>query len=154
MVPVRVQSLYSMASSSAHDYFCQEAISFSLLCVLMQNHGRDVTRSSHTSRLSPGSIRDLLIKNWFWHPYSVFFLTFGKRGVWGLIWAFVLVTRALLTIKLCEECGSSPCVRVFLFPWGHVVFMTIYGPCDVTFVTWPKCAILIGRDNFCCALIG
>ena len=33
-------------------------------------------------------------------------------------------------------------------PWPYM------GICDVNGVTWPKCAILIGRDNFCCALIG
>ena len=27
---------------------------------------------------------------------------------------------ALLSIKLCEECGSNPCVCVFFIPWGHV----------------------------------
>ena len=32
--------------------------------------------------------------------------------------------------------------------------MTIYGHCDVKLVTWSKCSILIGRENFCCALIG
>ena len=50
MVKVRVQPLHSMASSIAHDFFRQEAITLHLLCVL--NHqGRDVTRTSHTSRL-------------------------------------------------------------------------------------------------------
>ena len=34
------------------------------------------------------------------------------------------------------------------------ISMTIYGHCDVNWVTWPVCAILIGRENFCCALIG
>ena len=28
------------------------------------------------------------------------------------------------------------------------------GICDVIGVTWSKCSILIGRQNFCCALIG
>ena len=30
--------------------------------------------------------------------------------------------QALLSIKLCKECGSNPCVRVFILPWGHVGF--------------------------------
>ena len=25
-------------------------------------------------------------------------------------------------LKLCEKCGFNRCVRVFLIPWGHVVF--------------------------------
>ena len=36
-----------------------------------------------------------------------------------------LVIQALLSrlsLKLCEKCGSNPCVRVFLTPWGHVNF--------------------------------
>ena len=29
--------------------------------------------------------------------------------------------QALLTrLKLCEQCGSNSCVRVFFIPWGHV----------------------------------
>ena len=34
MVQVRDQPLYSMASSIAHDHFCQETFSLPLLCVL------------------------------------------------------------------------------------------------------------------------
>ena len=32
--------------------------------------------------------------------------------------------------------------------------MPKYGHCDVNLVTWAVCLILIGRKNFCCALIG
>ena len=35
MVKVGVQSLYSMASSTSHDFFCQEANTLHLLCVLI-----------------------------------------------------------------------------------------------------------------------
>ena len=38
--------------------------------------------------------------------------------------------------------------------WGHVIFMPIFGSFDVTLVTWAVCLILIGRENFCCAVIG
>ena len=38
--------------------------------------------------------------------------------------------------------------------WGHVIFMPKYGHCDVNQVTWALCLILIGRENFCCAVIG
>ena len=100
----------------------------------------------------------------------------GMRGTWGVVWRSAHVPtipftrlrranawtpsahasnyQALLSIKLCKECGFNSCVRVFFIPMGHVNFMTIYGQCDVTIVTWVKCAILIGRDRSCCALIG
>ena len=58
MVTVRVQSLHAMASHIPHDSFLQEAISilplFSILKKICINPGRDVTRTSHTSRLYPG----------------------------------------------------------------------------------------------------
>ena len=38
--------------------------------------------------------------------------------------------------------------------WGHVTFVPIFGSFDVTLVTWAVCLILIGRENFCCAVIG
>ena len=38
--------------------------------------------------------------------------------------------------------------------WGHVTFMPIFGSFDVIEVTWAVCLILIGRENFCCAVIG
>ena len=55
------------------------------------------------------------------------------------------------SLKLCQECGFNSCVRVFFIPMGHVVF---HGQFDVILVTWAKCAILIGRDQICFALIG
>ena len=39
MVQDRVQPLYAMASSSAHDSFLQEANTLYLFCVLMQKMG-------------------------------------------------------------------------------------------------------------------
>ena len=59
MVSIRVQPLYSMASSQSHDYICQKAFSLSLFCVwtfqsVKEKNGRDVTWMSHTSRLYPG----------------------------------------------------------------------------------------------------
>ena len=45
-----------------------------------------------------------------------------------------------------------PCV---LYPMGSRGLSWPYmGSCDVNGVTWPICSILIGRENFCCALIG
>ena len=38
--------------------------------------------------------------------------------------------------------------------WGHVIFMPIFGSFDVIEVTWAVCLILIGREKFCCAVIG
>ena len=49
--------------------------------------------------------------------------------------------------KLCQVCGSTSWV-------GHVTFMPIFGSFDVTLVTWAVCLILIGREKFCCAVIG
>ena len=68
----------------------------------------------------------------------------GMWGTWGVVWrsahvpptTFTWLRRAnawaptahasnyqaLLSIKLCEKCGSNPCVRVFFIPWGHLVF--------------------------------
>ena len=100
----------------------------------------------------------------------------GMRGTWGVVWrsahvptipftwlrranAWALTAhasnyQALFSIKLCKQCRFNSCVRVFFIPWGHVGFMPKYGHCDVNKVTWAKCAILIGRDQICCALIG
>ena len=68
----------------------------------------------------------------------------GMRGTWGVVWRSAHVPtipftwlrranawaptahasnyQALLSIKLCEQCGSNSCVRVFFIPWGHVNF--------------------------------
>ena len=74
----------------------------------------------------------------------------GMRGIWGVVWRSAHVPtipftwlrranaldptthasnyQALLSTKLCQECGSNSCVRVFLIPWGHVAKTLI---CDV-----------------------
>ena len=66
----------------------------------------------------------------------------GMRGTWGVVWRCAHVPtipftwlrrakawaptahasnyQALLSIKLCEQCGSNSYVRVFFIPWGHV----------------------------------
>ena len=97
----------------------------------------------------------------------------GTRGTWGVVWRSAHVPtipftwlrranawtpsahasnyQALLSIKLCKQCRFNSCVRVFFIPMGHVVF---HGQFDVILVTWAKCAILIGREPICCALIG
>ena len=41
----------------------------------------DVTHVPLVTRLSSRCVDQK--KSWFWPPYSVFFLTFGMRGVWG-----------------------------------------------------------------------
>ena len=101
----------------------------------------------------------------------------GMRGTWGVVWRSAHVPtipftwlrranaldptthasnyQALLSTKLCQECGFNSCVRVFLIPMGSRGQPWPYmGICDVNWVTWAKCAILIGRDQICCALIG
>ena len=97
----------------------------------------------------------------------------GMRGTWGVVWRSAHVPtipftwlrranaldptahasnyQALLSIKLCKECGFNSCVRVFFIPMGHVDKTTRLWRQKVT---WAKCAILIGRDQICCALIG
>ena len=64
----------------------------------------------------------------------------GMRGTWGVVWRSAHVPtipftwlrranawvptahasnyQALLSIKLCEQCGSNSCVRVFFIPMG------------------------------------
>ena len=66
----------------------------------------------------------------------------GMRGTWGVVWRSAHVPtipftwlrranawtpsahasnyQALLSIKLCQECGFNSCVRVFFILWGHV----------------------------------
>ena len=42
----------------------------------------------------------------------------GKRL--GPNCACVQLPGSTRSLKLCEKCGSNPCVRVFFIPWGHV----------------------------------
>ena len=85
MVKVRVQPLHSMASHIAHDSFLQEAIPFLPLFSILKKcitNGRDVTRASHTSRLSPGFTRSLkLCQECGFKPFvCVFFILWGHVG--------------------------------------------------------------------------
>ena len=82
MVPIRVQPLYSMASSIAHDHVCQKTISIPSFYLL-----------------------NVKKKIWAWGHQDLTYVP--------------LVTRALRgSLKLCQECGSDSCVRVFFIPWG------------------------------------
>ena len=78
-----------------------------------------------------------------------FFMDFrGKRGDWGFVFECPICTQVLRgPLKLCQVCGSTSWV-------GHVIFMPKYGSFDVSQVTWAKYSMLIGRENFCCAVIG
>ena len=198
MVQDRVQPLYSMASSPAHDSFLQEANTLYLFCVLMQKMG--VTSLGRHTR--PACNQALLamcwLKKWMLTSIECVFLDFwdarglgllfavcacavglrgnrltGMRGTWGVVWRSAHVPtipftwlrranawtptthasnyQALLSIKLCKQCGFNSCVRVFFTPMGHVDKTTRLWRQKVT---WAKCAILIGRDQICCALIG
>ena len=155
------------------------------MCINVKN-GRDVTRTSHTSRLSTRFEICFFIKSqkMIFHSTTVCFswllgcegsgaifvvcacavglrgnrLT-GMRGTWGVVWRSAHVPtipftwlrraiawaptahasnyQALLSIKLCEQCGSNSCVRVFFMvtwfsmpiyghvwrQWGHMVQM-------------------------------
>ena len=76
MVKVRFQPLHYMASSIAHDFFCQEANTLSSFCVLMS---KGVTSPGPHTRpaCNLGYCRDLFKKRrWFWPQYSVFFIDF------------------------------------------------------------------------------
>ena len=167
MVLVRVQPLYSMASSLAHDHFCQEAIFLPLFCILMQKwawHHSDVT---HVPLVNQAPLAMCWLKKWMLTSIQCVFLDFwdarglglvlsicacavglrghrltGMRGTWGVVWRSAHVStisftwlrrtdasgptahasnyQALLSLKLCQECGSNSCVRVFFILWGHV----------------------------------
>ena len=148
LVIARIQSLYSMASSALYDSFSQEANTLSLLCVLMSNNGRDVTRTSHTSRMSfrVYAVRSLKTMQWSGTLYSVCFLIDfrGCEGTGALFWVFQLYPGSRGPFKLCQVCGSTSC-------GGSRDF---FGQIWRQKVTWAKYSMLIGRDHFCCAVIG
>ena len=101
MVKIKFQPLHPMTSTITHDLFRQEANTLSSLCVLMYNNGRDVTRTSHTSRLSPGSIRDLLIKKVDFDLYTVcFFMDF-----WGCEGSGVCFERLRMRSRSMRKCA-------------------------------------------------
>ena len=165
------------------------------MCINVKN-GRDVTRTSHTSRLSTRFeiCFSLNHKKWFFTLQQCVFLDVwdvrglglffvvcacavglhgnrltGMRGTWGVVWRSAHVSTIPFT-WLRRANALSPTahasnhyvnnvdltlVCVCSLPHGVTwFFMPKYGHCDVNGVTWPKCAILIGRENFCCALIG
>ena len=93
----------------------------------------------------------------------------GMRGTWGVVWRSAHVPTIPFTwLRRANALGptahaSNHYVKIVdltlvcacLIPHGVTwISMTIYGHCDVNLVTWAKYSILIGRENFCCALIG
>ena len=79
----------------------------------------------------------------------VFFMDFrGMRGDWGFVLSVPLVPRFYAVLQNYAKYVDPP------LGWGHVIFMPIFGSFDVIMVTWAKYSMLIGRDNFCCAVIG
>ena len=69
------------------------------------------------------------------------------RGL-GLILSVPLVPRFHAVFSNYAKYAAPP------LGWGHVIFMPIFGSFDVIEVTWAVCLILIGREKFCCAVIG
>ena len=72
----------------------------------------------------------------------------GMRGDWGFGLSVSLVPRFYAVLSNYAKYADPP------LGWGHVTFMPIFGSFDVIMVTWDKYSMLIGRDNFCCAVIG
>ena len=70
------------------------------------------------------------------------------RGDWGFVLSVSLVPRFYAVLQNYAKYAAPP------LGWGHVIFMPIFGSFDVTLVTWAVCLILIGREKFCCAVIG
>ena len=93
----------------------------------------------------------------------------GMRGTWGVVWRSAHVPTIPFTwLPRANALGPTAhasnhyvnnvdltlvcvCSLSHGFTW---FFMPKYGHCDVNLVTWPKCSIMIGRENFSCALIG
>ena len=70
------------------------------------------------------------------------------RGDWGFGLSVPFVPRFYAVLQNYAKYAAPS------LGWGHVIFMPIFGSFDVTLVTWAVCLILIGRENFCCAVIG
>ena len=70
------------------------------------------------------------------------------RGDWGFVLSVPFVPRFYAVLQNYAKYVDPP------LGWGHVIFMPKYGHCDVNQVTWAKYSMLIGRENFCCAVIG
>ena len=60
------------------------------------------------------------------HVPTIPFTWLRRANAWALT-AHASNYQALLSIKLCEQCGSNSCVRVFFIPWVTWTTMTIYG---------------------------
>ena len=121
VVPVRVQSLYSMASSSAHDFCLQEANTLSFVHLLMSRAWRHsgVTHVPHVTRLTRDtSIKKIMcgskilcVFSWLWgcEGSGTIFMTCacavglcgnglpGMRGTWGVVWRSAHVPSILFT---------------------------------------------------------
>ena len=82
------------------------------------------------------------------YTVCVFYGLTGMRGDWGFVLSVLLVPRFYAVLQNYVKYVDPP------LGWGHVIFMPKYGHCDVNQVTWALCLILIGRENFCCAVIG
>ena len=72
----------------------------------------------------------------------------GMRGTGALVLSVSLVPRFYAVLQNYAKYAAPS------LGWGHVVFMPIFGSFDVIEVTWAVCLILIGREKFCCAVIG
>ena len=166
MVIHRLQSLYSMASSSAHDFFFQEANTLYFVHSLISRAWRHLG-VTHVPLVIQALLAMCWLKKWMLISIECVFLDFwdarglgllfvvcacavglrgnglpGMRGTWGDNWRSAHVPtipftwlrranalgptahasnyQALLSLKLCKECGFNSCVRVFIIPWGHV----------------------------------
>ena len=153
MVIHRFQPLYSMASSIAHVFFLQEANTICHVHLLMSRAWRhlDVTHVPLVNQ-----VRDLFFiksKKWFFTLQLCVFLDFWDARGLGLLFMVCdcaagprdvpFVLQVLLSIKLCEKCGSNSCVGVFFIPWGHVnshdhiwAFVTSMGSPDLNARFW------------------
>ena len=94
MVYNRVHSLYFMASSHAHDSFCQKTNTLSTWFNVKKTYGRDVTRASHTSRLYPGlyAVIKTMSRMWIQPLVCVFFIPWGHVNnptKYGHLWRHI-----------------------------------------------------------------
>ena len=79
----------------------------------------------------------------------MFLLTSGEcEGIGALFLSVSLVSRLYAVLQNYAKYADPS------LGWGHVTFMPIFGSFDVIEVTWAVCLILIGREKFCCAVIG
>ena len=84
-----------------------------------------------------------------WTSIECVFIDFrGCEGTGASFLSVSLVPRFYAVLSNYAKYVDPP------LGWGHVIFMPIFGSFDVTLVTWALCLILIGRENFCCAVIG